>query len=79
MVLLSRLFFARYETVAGYLGEPGGILALADYDGDGFADPAVFLANSAGATLTMRLSGNYYQLSTFDFFSTNSVTASPIQ
>ena len=76
-VLLSRLFYARYETEEGYLGVPGGILALADYDGDGFADPAVL--NSANSTLTMRLSGNYYQLSTFNFLSTNNVTASPIQ
>jgi len=76
-VLLSHLFYALFETEEGYLGIPGGILALADYDGDGFADPTVF--NSLNYTLTMRLSGNYYQLSTFNFTSTNSVTASPIQ
>jgi|GEM_PF-1716110 len=73
----SGLNYAFVVTFEGFLGTPGCGLALADYDGDEKADPTVF--NPANSTLIMNLSSNNYATSVFHFFSTNSVTASPIQ
>jgi len=54
MALLSSLEYTRVETTEGFLGYPEWLLALADYDGDGKADPAIY--DPTTGTLIVRLS-----------------------